>query len=220
MLPRSANLLTSCTTFLQPSTTPNPIVDSCPNGGACDHVEPVYGLFSNHPLNDSQVYDDDYILHASDQDLQTYFRPIDSLNDTLAMLGNCLHAQPGYGHNEMYPCFDNDVTYGLAITGLATAGPVLPVALFTPGAASEPNIREGQPPIPLSGTVVVSGLAAGDRGVLYRYNGTAAVPAGPPYDVGFEYATPFTAAASSWTFQDPHTFLSSSATYYVAVLQG
>jgi hypothetical protein len=63
-------------------------------------------------------YPDDWILHASDQDYQTYYRPIESLNDTLAMEGNCANAQPGYGRNEMYPCFDTDVTYGLAITGL------------------------------------------------------------------------------------------------------
>jgi hypothetical protein len=27
----------------------------------------MFGLFSNHPLNDTNVYDDDWILHASDQ---------------------------------------------------------------------------------------------------------------------------------------------------------
>lgn len=178
----------------------------------------MYGLFSNHPLNDSVVYDDDIVLHLSDQDFQTYYRPINSLNDTLTMTGNCLGAQPGFGHNEMYPCFDTDVTYGLAVTGLATAGPTLPVALFTPGAVSEPNIRNGQAAIPLTGTVVVSGLSVGDTGVLYRYNGTSALPAGPPYDVGYAFATPFTATGSSWTFADPHTFMSSSATYYVAVI--
>ena len=206
-------MLTVMCPFLVPC-----FADSCPNGGACDHVEPVYGLFSNHPLTDPVVYDDDYVLHASDQDFQTYYRPINSLNDTLAMSGNCAKAQPGYGRNEMYPCFDTDVTYGLAVTGLATAGPILPVALLTPGAVSEPNIRNGVPPIPLTGTVVVSNLKAGESGMLYRYNGTAALPAGPPYDVGFEYATPFKASGPTWTFADPHSFLSSSATYYIAVL--
>ena len=63
--------------------------DSCPNGGACDHVEPMYGLYSNHPLTDETVYDDDVILHASDQDFDSYYRPLNSLDDTLAMSGNC-----------------------------------------------------------------------------------------------------------------------------------
>ena len=207
-----------CRRLIDVATPACPLcADSCPNGGECDHVEPVYGIFSNHPLSDPVVYADDYILHASDQDLQTYYRPIESLNDSLAMTGNCLHAQPGYGRNEMYPCFDTDVTYGLAVTGLATAGPILPVALITPGAVSEPNIRDGAPAVNLTGTVIVGGLSAGARGVLYRYNGTDALPAGPPYSVGAAYSTPFTAAGSTWTFADPVPFLSSSATYYVAV---
>lgn len=32
-------------------------------------MEPMWGIFSNHPLDDETVYDDDIILHASDQDL-------------------------------------------------------------------------------------------------------------------------------------------------------
>ena len=109
---------------------------SCPNGGSCDHVEPMYGVFSNHPLTDMTVYDDDWILHASDQDYEPYYRPINSLDDTIAMNGNCKNAGAGFGKNEMYPCFDSSVTYGLAVTGLAVTGS-LPVSLTTEGAVSE-----------------------------------------------------------------------------------
>jgi hypothetical protein len=76
--------------------------DSCPNGGACDHVEPMWGIFSNHSLSDPEVYDDDVILHASDQDLEPYYRPLHSLDDDLAMEGNCAKAGSGFGRNEMY----------------------------------------------------------------------------------------------------------------------
>ena len=76
---------------------------SCPNGGSCDHVEVMYGLYSSHALDDPAVYEDDWIVHTSDQDLQPYYRPINSLMDTVAMDGNCAKAVPGYGHNEMYP---------------------------------------------------------------------------------------------------------------------
>jgi hypothetical protein len=75
--------------------------DSCPNNGACDHVEPMFGLFSNHALSDPTVYPDDWILHASDQDLMPYYRPLVSLSDTLAMDGNCKNAGSGFGKNEM-----------------------------------------------------------------------------------------------------------------------
>lgn len=34
--------------------------------GPFDHIEPVFGLYSNHPLTDEEVYDDDYLVHGSD----------------------------------------------------------------------------------------------------------------------------------------------------------
>jgi hypothetical protein len=68
---------------------------SCPGGGAIDHVEPMFGFFSNHPLTDESVYDDDWILHASDQDKEPYYRPIHSLDDTIKMDGNCANAGSG-----------------------------------------------------------------------------------------------------------------------------
>ena len=70
----------------------------------------MWGIYSNHPLDDENVYDDDVILHASDQDQLPYYRPMSTLQDSPFMLGNCKHAQPGFGRNEMYPCFDESVT--------------------------------------------------------------------------------------------------------------
>ena len=190
--------------------------DSCPNGGSCDHVEPMTALYSNHSLDDPNVYDDDVIAHFSDQDLQTYYRRLNFLNDTLAMEGNCAAAVPGFGHNEMFPCFPTDVTYGLAVTGLNVSGTTLPVRLSTSGAAGEPNTRSGFPPVPLTGTVTVSGLTSGSKYVLYRYNGTDALPAGPPFSTGASYVTPFTATGTEWVYADPNPFSSDSATYWLA----
>jgi len=45
-----------------------PYAGSCPNGGHLDHVEAMYAIYSNHPLDDPKVYDDDVIVHTSDQD--------------------------------------------------------------------------------------------------------------------------------------------------------
>lgn len=189
---------------------------SCPNGGTCDHVEMIYGLYSNHPLSDPNVYDDDVIVHTSDQDLEPYFRRINSLDDTVAMNGNCKAAVPGFGHNEMYPCFDSSVTYGLAILGLNVTG-TFPAVLSTPGAAGEPNIRVGAPAVELTGTVTVSGLTSGSDYVLYRYNATDLLPAGPPFaGTAWESRTPFTASGANWTHADAKTFINSGATYYIA----
>ena len=149
---------------------------SCPGGGKSgdvighvDHVEAMYGIFSNHPLDDPEVYDDDWIVHTSDQDYMPYacylrpysyghsrgspgpfsalamvcltplplvargryYRPFNSLEDTSAMEGNCAKAGRGFGKNEMYPCFDEKVSYALAVKGLAVNGTTYPVAITT-----------------------------------------------------------------------------------------
>ena len=47
-------------------------------------------------------------------DKQPYYRPMSTLEDSVKMDGNCANAGSGFGRNEMYPCFDEKVTYGLA----------------------------------------------------------------------------------------------------------
>jgi len=192
-----------------------PYNGSNPNGGRFDHVEPLWGIGSDHPLDDDKVYGSDWILHGSDQDLETYYRTFDSLQDTTAMDGNCKDAQAGFRRNEMYPCLYDQVVYGLAITGLLTKG-TLPTTLAV-DRQDEPNVRFFQRPAELHGTVTVSGLQKGGKYVLCRFSGTHAVPVSPPFDKGYEYKIPFTADSESFTYEDPHTFLSSGATYYVAV---
>jgi len=187
----------------------------CPNGGACDHIEPVFGIFSDKPLTDTSAHDDDWILHASDQDYMPYYRKMSSLEDDLSMEGNCKNAGAGFGKNEMYPCIYDKVTYGLAVTGLDVQG-TLPVSL-TVDTTAEPNVRNfWVRPSDLHGTVEVSGLTAGNSYVLYRFSGTENLPSQAPW-TGYEHMTPFTASGSTWTFQDPDTFKSNSATYYIAV---
>ena len=202
----------------------------------------MWGIFSNHPLDDPEVYDDDWILHASDQDYEPYYRPLNSLDDTTAMEGNvcadppllsvwshhtrhrvrlaslqCAHAGSGFGRNEMYPCFDADVTYGLAVKGLAVNGTTLPVSITTDGAVKEPNVRMGAPPKMLTAKVTVSSLSLLHAYTVFRYDGTDKLPSGPPFDVGYSHATSFRALGKTHTFEDPHPFSSDSAVYYVAV---
>jgi hypothetical protein len=117
----------------------------------------------------------------------------------------------------MFPCFDQSVTYGLAVTGLNVSGATFPLSLSTPGSVSEPDVRMGQSPSSLTGTVTVTGLTVGASYILYRYNSTAALPMGPNFDIGYDTKTPFTAAAPSWTFDDTKPFASNTAVYYVAV---
>lgn len=184
-------------------------------GVACDHIEPVFGIFSDKPLTDDSVYDDDWILHASDQDYMPYYRKMSTLEDDLSMNGNCKHAGSGFGRNEMYPCIYDQVTYGLAVTGLDVQG-TLPVSL-TVDITSEPNVRYlWNRPKAIHGIVEVSGLTTGKSYVLYRFSGTENLPSKAPW-TGYEHMTPFTASGSTWIFQDPNTFMSNTAAYYIAV---
>ena len=175
----------------------------------------MWGIFSNHSLDDETVYDDDWILHASDQDYLPYYRTLNSLPDSTRMEGNCLHAGSGFGKNEMYPCFDEDITYGLAVLGLNITGKTLPTYLSTSGAVSEPQIRSGERPSKLTGTVTVTGLTGGSRYTIYRYDGTDTLPASTASMAGFTHSHTFMATATHYEYADPNIFLSSSAVYYV-----
>ena len=112
------------------------------------------------------------------------------------------------------------MTYGLALYGLdvnsTAASPLFPVSVLTPGAVGEPNVRLGEPAVLLTGTITVSGLTAGTAYVLFRYNGTAALPAGPPFAKGAQSATPFTAKGATWSVADPVPFWSDTAVYWLA----
>ena len=165
---------------------------SCPNGGHCDHVECMYGIFSNHSLDDPVAYPDDVVLHTSNQDCFPYFRPMYTLEDTPAMSGNCAKAGRGWGKNEAFPCIDENVTYGLAITGLKIAageqggvggggnGVHGHTSLSTGGLTYEPNVRGGQNATLVHPTVHVSGLKPLAPFVVLRYIGTASLPTSPP----------------------------------------
>uniref|UniRef100_A0A7S2F8Z7 Uncharacterized protein n=1 Tax=Octactis speculum TaxID=3111310 RepID=A0A7S2F8Z7_9STRA len=203
---------------------------SCPNGGHMDHVEPIFGIFSNHSFDDPDVYDDDVILHASDQDLQTYYRPMSTLEDSVEMDNNCAAAQAGFGLNEMYPCIDESVTYSLAVMGFAVNdedSSLVPVALTVnvPN-ASEPDVRRGEEPVQLFGVVTVGpGLVQGARYSLYRFSGTDSLPQSPPFDVGYEHVFSFeydteddeAADPGFFVYEDPNPFFSDTAVYYLAV---
>jgi hypothetical protein len=88
-----------------------------------DHIEAVYGLWSNYSLSDPTVYPDDVLVHTSGYapdgiNNTGYFRRFDSLIDTTDMNGNCSAAVPQWRQNEAYPCLEKNHSFGYAITGL------------------------------------------------------------------------------------------------------
>lgn len=189
---------------------------------AYDHIEPVFGIYSNHSLADgnaSIVFDDDVLVHGSDYapdgaQNKGYFRSFSSLVDTVDMNGNCKDATER--DNEMYPCVPDDVDYGYAITGVVDpAGKILPVSLSVQ-VKNEPNfLYRKAKPANLSGNVTVSGLTAGKRYTLLRWDDYTNVPIDSDYiSSNYDFRHDFTAAGPTHLYRDPVTFPSWGATYY------
>eukprot|EP00935_MAST-01C_sp_MAST-1C-sp1_P002294 g2294.t1 len=188
---------------------------SCPGGGHFNHHEPVLGIGSNHSLNDTTVYDDDWLVHLSDEnehELVTYYRTFGSLQDGFAMKGNCLHSDPT--RSCAYPCFFEQVTYGIAVKGFLKEKPTLPVSIDV-DTMEEPDSRDHQKPIRMHANITVRGLSSGSAYILYRFSGFNSFPASGTS--GYESKVSFTApAAGVWRYRDPKTFLSNGAVYYIA----
>merc|ERR1711972_1292086 len=141
------------------------------------------------------------------------------LEDDIALQGNCKNAWPKKAI--LYPCFNKDVTYGLAIEGLNMFGfDSAPRVRLDVDSPWEPRVRYGEPQAKLKGSLTVEGLIPGRHYIVYRFNSTDALPDGVSIDlldVGFEYRYGFKAQSTTLKFEDPHPIMSDSSTYYVAV---
>ena len=116
--------------------------------------------------------------------------------------------------SSLLQCFDSHVTYGLAVKGLLVNGTV-PVSLAV-DITKEPDVRQYQKATAVHGTITVSGLMSGKTYSIFRYANTEAVPEGPPFANKAEATHTFVASNGTYTYQDPKTFSSHSATYYLA----
>jgi hypothetical protein len=121
-------------------------------------------------------------------------------------------------------CIPTDVDYGIAVTGVADpSGVTFPVTLTIPG-NSEPNVSENDAAATeVTGTVTVSGLAAGNSYALLRYDDYTNVPtsgsAAGFLASSYTYKTDFVAAGPTWALTDPKTIVSSGASIYRCVAQ-
>jgi hypothetical protein len=147
-----------------------------------DHIEPVWGLYSNHSLDDPTPYPTDVVVHGSDYgakgsvEAPSLYRTLASLPDDQRMQGNCAGAQPQHGRNEFYPCLPDTQDFGFAILGNAEevaaaaarrqrgggggggsgGGSVLTVPLsLAVDQFDEPDLRRFQRPSQLRATVTV-----------------------------------------------------------------
>eukprot|EP01065_Artemidia_motanka_P050686 TRINITY_DN8726_c0_g1_i1.p2 TRINITY_DN8726_c0_g1~~TRINITY_DN8726_c0_g1_i1.p2 ORF type:complete len:338 (+),score=134.23 TRINITY_DN8726_c0_g1_i1:61-1074(+) len=174
--------------------------------GFYSHVEPVLGIMSNRSFDDTKFYDDDVVVHGTDASLNRYYRTMKSLPDNLDFSGNCAH--PDYLG---YPCIYEKYGFGWAITGLNDTRKAEKLSLDV-DKQEEPDTRAGRSPGVLHGTVSISDLAAGQKYVIHRWDSTA-----DAFDYSKSTQTPFTAAGTTHTWEDPKGIMSNTATYYRCV---
>ena len=188
-----------------------PIYNLKPPAGMYGHVEPVIGIASNHPLNDTNVYDDDVVLHYTDGGTNTVHRKMSTLPCKWGGVGQPAVCQSGYTYG-----IGNPYGFGYAVKGFETGrSDAVPASLKVDPWESEPDTRSGQSPTTLKGTLTATELTSGKAYDIYRWDDVANVG---KYTSEFKKKS-FKATSTSHTYADPLTIASDGTTYYSCVPQ-
>jgi len=192
-------------------------------GPAFGHEEPVFGIYSKHPLSDVDTYyDDDVLVHGSDYCAGPHvegprnYRLFSSLPDE-DMTGNCANAQGTVGQ---YPCINEQQNLGFAILGPVEEETSIRVHLtldrFDEPDNNEMNLRN---PVDIKGTVTVEGpLEKGEKYTILRWNDFKRVPTTGKYlESEYDASHTFVASSETFTYADPVPFQSTGTTYYRCV---
>lgn len=187
-----------------------PIYNLTPPAGMYGHVEPVIGIQSNHPLNDTNVYDDDVVLHFTDGGTNTVHRKIVSLPGKWNGVGHA--ADCGlYRYCIGYP-----YGFGWAMKGFTSdekSEQAIPATLHVDPWQSEPDTRSGEKPEALQGTLNVTGLTVNNNYEIYRWD---TVQSAFTYSDEYKKAN-FSATQDTLIYIDNAAFLSNGTTYYRVV---
>ena len=187
-----------------------PIYNLKPPSGMYGHVEPVIGIQSDHPLNDTTVYDDDTVVHYTDSGTSTVYRKISTLPCEWSKVGDkakCGLYSYGLG---------NPYGFGWAAKGFTPdvkSAIAAPASLHVDPWKKEPDTRSGETPEALQGTLTATELEAGVAYDVYRWD---SVGEAFSYRDAYKKAS-FTATSDSYTYTDDSSFQSNGATYYRVV---
>jgi len=185
-----------------------PIYQLTPPAGMYGHVEPVIGIQSNHPLDDTTVYSDDVVLHYTDAGTNTVHRPLSTLGGDWA--------GPGYPADcGSYSYCMSSYAFGWAVKGFADNKVYVPASLAIQPYLSEPDTRAGQTASALKGTLTVTELTVGLSYDIYRWD---SVEDAFTYSDNFKKTT-FQAKTDTFIYADDKSFQSDSTTYYRCVPQ-
>ncbi|WP_448112147.1 C39 family peptidase [Mesorhizobium amorphae] len=158
-------------------------VSNDPNAGddEYDHIVPVTGVSSKHPLTKPSVYYADDEITFSDNGLYT---PNGKPTYIYGSAFGSFQASRKEANSKAHPDYSlarGGSNYGIAITGIIDRdGQTLPVRLSTNVNYEKPAMREGSNTRPASQdltlTITVSGLQPGVSYNLYRYSSFQSVP--------------------------------------------
>lgn len=186
-----------------------PIYNLQPPAGMYGHVEPVIGIMSNHPLNDTTVYDDDVVMHYNDAGVNTIHRKISTLPGKWAGPGHPAECGLFYRY-----CIGNPYGFGWAVKGFADKqAHAAPASLRVDPWKSEPDTRSGEKPADLKGTLTATELSAGQAYDIYRWDSVKEA-----FTYSTEYIkTTFTATSDTYVYVDTASFKSDGVAYYRVV---
>ncbi len=156
--------------------------DTDPDAGEndYDHIVPVFGIGSNHPLTSLSYYPDDTI-YFSDNGLWGTSPNFPYIFTYPFSTFQASREQANRPSGTIYSLTDTDINYGTAIMGVNDLnGDTVPIRLKTNVNTEIPEIQDGtsiQPlPKPVQLTITLSNLQPNITYNLYRYNAINKVP--------------------------------------------
>ena len=185
-----------------------PIYGLTPPHGMYGHIEPVVGIQSNHPLDDETVYDDDTVVHYTDGGTNTVYRKLSTLGGEWAGPGHQASCRPFSYCMATY-------AFGWAVKHFVDDAQSLPASLAIKPYLSEPDLRSGEKPEALQGTLTVTELTEGSSYDIYRWD---TVEDAFTYSDSFK-KTSFKATSDTFVYSDDQSFQSDGTTYYRCVPQ-
>lgn len=171
-----------------------------------DHIVPAVGVdysrLSSYDASDTLIFNDDF----NDRIQRTF-------GNLVATRSSCAYDTLSGG------CIPKKYDYGTAVSGITDKQKVsLPVAMAV-DRSDEPNVSTGEAPAPIHATITVSGLTAGKKYALLRFDDTDDLPTtGSASDFlksKYGIRVDFTAGGPNWTYAD--SFMSDGVAYYRAV---
>lgn len=189
-----------------------------------DHIVPVTGITSTHPLTGPTTYYADDIITFNDNGLWSPGGvPQNVFSYTFA--GFPATSQQANAKTGPVYSLKNGADYGIAITGIIDQShETVPVRLTTNVNAETPAIANGSTTRPAARpvtlTITMSGLTPGTTYTLYRYNSMASVPDSNINANSAKATQKWTIVATDSSYTMTQTIMSSEIAVYRAVAVG